>query len=251
MNKEQKVKFAIFGHARSGSNLLISMLDLSDEIISHGEVFNPYETIYSKKNKEELSLDIKLRDKDTIRFLNSVYESGFKDYRAVGIKHFLVYDHLISNYLASSSNIKKIILTRKNFLRAYVSLQIAFHTKVWACGETKYSDYQQMDKKIKVNLADFFDNHSYLTKRLNEIEEIMNRDNQKVFRITYEELASSSMKKRVREVFNFISTEIVIPELKTSLKKQNPKELKDYITNYDEVSSALRGTQYEWMLTEP
>ena len=71
------------------------MLNLSPDIICHGELFNPDQVFYANKSKLT-NMSLKQRDSDTVEFLNNVYSS--EDSRAIGFKHFFQYDQKVKNY---------------------------------------------------------------------------------------------------------------------------------------------------------
>jgi uncharacterized protein with von Willebrand factor type A (vWA) domain len=68
-----------------------------------------------------------------------------------------------------------------------------------------------------------------------------------MLRVTYADLINN-WDETTRHIQTFLD---VTPQpLKQSTRKQNPYPLSELITNYDEVATALRDTDREWMLEE-
>ena len=74
---------------------------------------------------------------------------------------------------------------------------------------------------------------------------------QEYLEVFYEEIASEDREKVLTSICSFLGVknwDFKLSEVK--LKQQNPFSLREMLKNYDRVSSALSGTEAEWMLTD-
>jgi hypothetical protein len=133
-------RFVIVTTARTGSNLLVSLLNNYKHCYCGGELFNndniaidriPWLEIPELERAKLLAL----RRTDATEFWNQLCAIGLSQgYRALGFKlmyvHTLGQKSLLENILADRS-IRIIHLTRRNLLRRLVSEQQARETKQW------------------------------------------------------------------------------------------------------------------------
>ncbi len=106
-------RFAVIGHARTGSNYLFVGLNSSNCVRMYHEVF-------AKRNRE-------IAGKEFDLIFPMLFRKESRNIKAVGFKLF--YDHLTRDEwekFLSHKYIRIIHLTRENRLRTIVSLDIAF-----------------------------------------------------------------------------------------------------------------------------
>ena len=239
-------KFVIYSHPRSGSNYLCEALNLSEDIICHGELFNPDEVVYAAKSKCARK-ELEEREVNELQFLNDVYQT--REARAVGFKHFVSYSKEVSNYVLRNKEIKKLILQRKNLLRSFVSLEIAFQTNVWF--ELKNSPEKQTEEvKIELDVRKFIRSAKSISNSFDTAIRSLEEQGQDYLLLQYEKMVSSKKEDICKKALSFISKEIKPPVLKENSVKQNKGSLEDCLVNYDQVCRELKGTKYEWMLAE-
>ncbi len=136
-------------------------------------------------------------------------------------------------------DLKIIHLTRENCLRTIVSLDIAFKTDQWGTSvDDKY--IQPIEKSILLNTSN-------LIGRLEQIKnyEVLTRDRFKdryILEVEYKKLIG-----KPGETFNRIGKYLGINDIdftKITITKQNPENLEQLITNYDEVYQLLENTRF-------
>ena len=225
-------RFAVIGHARTGSNYLFVGLSTSNCVKMYHEVF-------AKRNR-----DIFGREFDLI--FPMIFREESRNIKAVGFKLF--YEHLTRHEwekFLSHKYIRIIHLTRQNRLRTIVSLDIAFKTDQWSLSAND-KDRQFMEKRILLDTSKLID-------RLEEIQEYETfiRDRFKdryILEVVYEKLTT-----KPEETFQYIGAYLGVDDIdlgKITLKKQNPESLDQLIVNYDEVYELLKNTKYDVYLND-
>jgi LPS sulfotransferase NodH len=228
-----KTPFVVLGTQRSGTTLLITLLDSHPEIFCAGEIFNTNPT---KIHHDEFSYRNN-KNKKIYEFLDYFYKKNNK-FKAVGFK--LMLDQLklhpdILNFI-KNNNLKIISMERENTLKTYISHLIAKKTNIWASG----SPVKQV--RISIDTASIIAELDAIVQKKEENEKISSKFD--CLKVTYENLTTNK-EKTVRVILNFINVNDRFIELKTSQTKINSDELKDVIENYEEVYTVLKNTSYE------
>lgn len=216
-------RFAIVGHARTGSNYLASGLRSSKSI-------RVYDEIFAAHNREI--------GKDYEKTFSVLFRKQLRSIKVVGFKLF--YYHLSEDEwekFLRNDDIKIIHITRKNPLRTIISLDIAFMTGQW---HASLLHGKAKNKKIIIDV-------NTLLKRLEQIqvyEEITRTrfKDKAILEVTYEELVKNPANEFER-IGAFLDVTDINPN-KIVLKKQNPEKLNELIINYHEVAQLLTNTKY-------
>lgn len=217
-------KFIVVTRSRTGSNLLISLLNAHPNIEAYGELFGS------------------LKKETTAKKWADIFSNKFKNIKYVGFKIFYYHpidsdDKSVWDIIEKDRSIKIIHLRRTNMLRTYISKQIALKTNVWSTSEVGKST--KTDKRIEVDvedcLADFENVRSWGEKTSKQFEA------HDLLELTYEEMIKDNG-ATMNEVFEFLG--VAKHPVKSILKKQNPEALKDIVSNFEELKSALTMAGY-------
>lgn len=225
-------KFVIVSDARTGSTLLMALLNNHPEIIAGGEIFKQLKNCSCK----EIWVDFFRKRPRQTKWL------GFK----------LFYDHPwnskdkeVWNFIENDKEIVVIHLIRENILRSYVSKQIGLKTKLWTENVHRPHAIKTEDKTVQIDPVKCLAN-------LKEIENLRVQTAQrfsdhKIIPVTYEELNRDKNK-----VMNRIFKELNVEgrKIMTTMKKQNPEKLEDLVTNYDILKNALIKTKWHFCLDD-
>jgi len=222
----QYTRFALVGHARTGSNLLVDVFRSSPEVEMYHEIFSADNRVIGEGFNGGIS-----------RF----YNEYARCIRAVGCKIF--YNHLIDHEWLEFEQLKefKIIhLMRRNRLRTLVSLAIAFKTDVWLQTNPR--------KKVPVEQKRVHLEPENLIGQIEQIEnwECQTRDrfaDRDTLEIYYEDLVDN-FNDIASKAITFVGAERWNSN-RIAYKKQNPEALDQLISNYDEVSQVLNNTPWE------
>ena len=120
-------QFVILSMSRSGTNLLISLLNQIKCIACRGEIYlKGLETIICKNGiLQHCSLEEEKNSKP-LAYWNEILSSCDKSTKAIGFKIFLRQNDEFLEYLANSSEFEKVILMRNPIAR-YISPRHAMH----------------------------------------------------------------------------------------------------------------------------
>ena len=225
--KSSYKKFVVIATARTGSNLLISLLRNHSDMRIHGERFTH------------------LNGKTCRQIYHAVYpKKSLK--KVVGFKIFYFHpqntkDTEIWKLLQNDTTIKIIHLQRKNLLRAHISSLIAHTTNAWTSRHRTDSN----SKKMHVDINKLFEKDKYLKKCIHRINTEFK--NHSILNLTYEAL-NTDQEMTMKKVFDFLN--VSHQKVKCNLKKQNPEKIEDLVSNFSELSHALEGSDLENMLVD-
>ena len=231
--------FLILTRSRSGSTLLTRTLQSHPHVIARGEVLRTYNPLPEHVHD------------DPVENVRRVYIPYPRHVQAVGFKLFYTHNddgHEAWKWLRTQYPALKIIhLTRENRLRVRVSYLISRETRKWVktvstMGETTMSE-RQPPTRVHLNLSKWYERMHYVDDvRDAAISFFEGHD---MLNVTYADL-TKNWSETTKRIQTFLG---VVPRtLKQRTIKQNPYQLSELITNYDEVDAALTGTDYEWML---
>jgi LPS sulfotransferase NodH len=225
-------KFVIISDARTGSTLLMALLDNHPEIIAKGELFK------------------QLLDRTTPDIWKDLFRKRSKKIKWVGFKLF--YDHpwnsgerKVWDLIEQDKNIVIIQLVRHNKVRSYVSKQIGLKTKLWTEGINKPNTLTLEDKKVNIDPRKCIENIEEIDRLEFQTKERF-RDH-KIIPMIYEEL-SADKNKAMNRIYKDLN--VTVMEIQTNLKKQNPEKLQDLVLNYEELRNYLSNTRWDFCLEE-
>ena len=241
LTKNKKVHFVIMAVPRSGSNMLVTLLNSHSNILCHHEIFNPNDIFYAL-NLRATSFNlgtIAERDFAPLSFLQKVWNYP-EDASHVGMKITYKQNVKVFYKLLRDKEVKKIILKRDNKIKIFVSHKIAKKLNQWEV----YAPENLIKErpKIHVNLEELkqritFDQHYY-----QEIETHLKETNQPFLELKYEALKKIATHQKL---LAFLKAVPVEAQLRIDSIKQNSANLKDLIHNWEEVKAGLTGTLLE------
>jgi len=224
------VKFIVISRSRTGSTLLINLLNSHPNICAEGEVFKfmngdsqnkRWSEFFSKKNKTSKAVGFKL-----------FY------YHPIDSNDNSVWDEIVKN-----TDVKIIHLVRNQMLETYVSKLIAEKTNNWSQRGGKAKSLAE--KSVNVDIKECIKEFEQIASWENDTRSMFG--NHPFFELSYEELIGKR-EMMMNEVSNFLDVKKF--NFKSKLKKQNPENLSKLILNFKELETALTNTQYEYLLKE-
>lgn len=218
-------KFVMVSDSRTGSTLLMSLLNSHPEIVAEGEIFKllgnrSCENIWSGFFKN---------------FPKRIKYAGFK----------LFYDHprgddqKVWELIENDKSIIIIHLKRNNLLRSLVSKRIGLNTKKWTQNINQQDDIKIEEKKISLE-KDECENYF---NRIRDFESKTDErfKNHTLISISYEEL-SRNKQKVISQVFKKMDLKDHL--VLSTMKKQNPEPLSVLIKNYESLKLAFKNTEW-------
>ncbi|GAB2695533.1 hypothetical protein [Aliiglaciecola aliphaticivorans] len=234
-------KFVIITSARSGSNLLIDLLNTSNEVYCHGEIFHPSESNGLRVRslfENLLRIDPKsFRDERPFDFLESVYHLGPSD-RAVGFKMFYGHFPMVLDWLLLNEDYKIIHLFRNDLLSSFLSVKVGEKSNVWHQGFIKdKKEAPKQDIQVDFDENQFSNHANYVRNGYNKVENSL-RESKRILSIEYGDILTRS-----EDIQGFLEIENIDPK-KISIKKQNSRSLLEGFANKEKVEKFISTNSY-------
>jgi hypothetical protein len=221
-------RFIVLGQARTGSNLLLHLLNRRGPGLRlKGEVLNP------KMRPEGAA---------AAEVLEQAVRWPGNRLRILGCTVF--YDQITDpelSELLKTPRLKVVHLQRRNWLRMYVSMEIAHRHDWW--GQRTPDGAPSVDERaFVVDVGDLLEQlHHFEANRVRATRHLRDMD---VFDVWYEDL-SADYDHTIEDVAGFLGAKLGTTYDDPVLQKQNPEPLDLLVRNLDEVEAALAGTPWE------
>lgn len=216
----------MLSRSRTGSNLLISLLNSHPHIKAEGEIFS------------------KLNGKNYKEVLAKAFSKQPYFVKAKGFKIFYYHPQDdcscgIWDELQSMKDLYVIHLKRRNILRTLISRKIAGIQDVWVVR----SDRRSSSRKEQTCISFTVDELNEGFRQTREWEDAGHNKfrNHPLLSINYEDLINDRS-TIFRELTEFLDVQDTQP--KTNLKKQNHRSMKETITNYNQLKLAFVETEW-------
>lgn len=224
----------VLTRSRTGSNFLLSLLNSHSNINILGELLADLEggdfktkihEIYSKQP-------------------SYIKVSGFKMFYCHPFPFNEDLTEEVMNYLAGMKDLHIVHLKRKNILRTLTSRKIALNQNTWTSRD--YKKGQTTETKTVKFTQEELEKDFAMTRKMEEDSDFLFKDHQ-IVTIYYEDLAENP-EKEVKKVLSPLNMEF--QPLKSDLRKQNPEELSDLISNFHELKDSFSGSEWESFFME-
>lgn len=219
--------FVVFAEMRTGSNLLEANLNAIEGVVSHGEVFNAH--FIGKKDQMSLfGVSIAARDANPLTLWDEMRRQSVG---LPGFRFFHDHDPRILAAVMADRSCAKIILTR-NPLDSYVSWKIARQTDQW-----KLTHARKLRQAQATFDAREFEAHVATMQAFQrELQGALQTTGQTAFYLDYEDLGDVAVLNGLAQ-FLGVAARLEAPD--TTLKKQNPGDLADKLTNPEAVAAGI------------
>lgn len=240
-------KFVIVANPRTGTNHFIDILNSSENVICHREIFHPHSVYTYEGTRDDL---VGARDENPIEFMRTIYSTCSAT--ASGFKIFDGHNASVLNEALIDPSIKKIILYRANYLAVYSSEKIAeanmCYVRISEDQPVKFDE--EINPPSKTSPKTFFDIDEFNEKFLryqahykNCIDVLINTNQDYLF-VTYEDFLNESF---FRRVYSFLG--VVQPDkLHSRLQKMNASDIVSRFLNDDDVKLFLeKNNRKNWL----
>jgi hypothetical protein len=231
--------FAVVCVGRVGSEHLVALLDSHSEVRCFGELFQAKLEGSARRPSTSVPLFFESQHDEPWAYWDEV-TSGLPE-RIIGLKLPLssLNTHPPSAELLAPTEVDVIRIRRANRLAQYVSVVLANRSGVWQSTDGSYDQ-----RPVHIDPERCIQILRNMAKREAALDELAS--GHRVFDVTYEELASTSMVTRIQE---FVG---VRPESLTSpYERLRTTPLADVIENYDEIARVLAGTPFAADVEQP
>lgn len=244
---EPPVRFIIIHGTRTGSNFLCTVLNSHPDILCHHEIFNPFVIGVARHLQGS---DFRLgsmaeRESDPVEFLDRVWRADL-GHRAVGFKLCIWQHEPAYRAVLPDPSVRKILLKRRNRVKAFVSLLTARQTREWVVYDDRGVPGPR--PKVHVDRTELWQNIALHRRFYEETEAALRESGQDYAQLWYEDLFSPG---GIEPALGFLGVggRPALPEGQTW--KLAPRSLRDAISNFDSLSAELRGSELETELHDP
>ena len=224
-------KFVIISTSRTGSTLLMTLLNDHENIICEGEIF---------KN---------LNNKSCEQIWNIFFANKPKKIEQVGFKLFYFHpngeDKSVWDFIKNDKNITIIHLMRKNLLRIYLSQRIGLKTKLWTDNINRPNNITLESKKVTLNYQECSDALDKMANYQNKTKQIFKNHN--YLEIFYEDLVQNKSLEMNR-IFTLLN--LPVQKVSANNKKQNPENLNELINNYSDLKIKFKNSEWEHLFED-
>nr|NQU94560.1 hypothetical protein [Bacteroidota bacterium] len=234
--KNNHTKFVIFGQGRSGSNLLVDLLNNHPEIVCYKELFNVNKWVNKTTIVRRVVYKFPHAYINYIRHKNKHRIFGFK----LMYHQMLPFEKQIQRMF--QQDWKVIHMHRNDLLKQSLSGLIAHHSGVWIHTAGRYHE----EKVYRIDPLQVIED---LVRRTNAAEyEKIALTGIGALTIVYEDHLEDPDKwqNTAKQVFEFLDTYPV--EVTTRMVKSDSRTLKERIENYDEIIDQLKATKFASLL---
>jgi len=220
--------------------MLCTMMNSHPRILCHHEVFNPEgirvalhlrPTDFSLGTMEE-------READPVAFLDRIW-SRCGAFPCVGFKFTHRQNARVFPVLLGDPDIAKIVLTRRNRLKAFVSSLIAEQLNEWEV--YRQADLSRQRPRVAVDVDAFLDRVAFDDAYYTEIHGRLLATAQVFEEVAYEDLFDPAVHHRLVE---FLGQRPTSTGLRIESVKQNATDLRQLVSNFEEVARRLNGTRF-------
>ncbi|MEM0907741.1 MAG: hypothetical protein AAGJ94_10285 [Pseudomonadota bacterium] len=238
-------KFLVIGAARTGSTLLMQIIQSSPDVKAHFELFHKNVVHIDGVDRSD---EIPQRDAQPFEWLDGVLSSSNKP--MVGFKIFPNQNDEVLDALIEDDDVAKIVLFRENFLAVYSSLLISTARADWSQSADDATTLGKIDLKshtwgntVEFDAADFQARYdAYIGFYRRSVKKLVNA-NQKFLFIEYAETLNEDL---MRRIFPFLG--VAQPEtISVNLKKNNTSRIMTRFSNRDAVKDYLTQVgKWDW-----
>ena len=217
----------MFAEMRTGSNFLEANLNALPGVSCLGEIYNPH--FIGKKDQTALfGVDLAQRDEDPLLLLRRLRE---ETPGLAGFRYFHDHEPRILPALLDDPACAKIVLTR-NPLESYVSWKIAQTTGQWKLTNAK----NLKTARARFDADEFARHMEGLQAFQIRLMHGLQVSGQTAFYIDYDDIQDLAV---LNGLAAWLGIAARLEATNETLKKQNPEELAEKVTNPEEMEQAL------------
>lgn len=221
-------RFVIFAEMRTGSNLLEATLNAVKRVTCFGEAFNPY--MMGWPDKDELKgITRAQREEDPHLLLRALWD---KPNHLPGFRYFHDHDPRVFDTIMDDRACAKIVLTR-NPVESYVSTALARATNQWKLNETE----TPIPAAAHFDAAEFRQVTGDIEEFHLKVQHRLQVSGQSAFWLGYEDLRDAGVMTGLLHWLGRTDLERVEPA--SDQVPQNPTELAEKVSNFDEMQAEL------------
>jgi LPS sulfotransferase NodH len=231
------VRFVVVAARRTGSNLLCTLLDSHPAILCHHEIFNPAGVFHALRLRDSgFSLGSAAeRDANPSAFLERIWRQPC-GHRCVGFKMTHGQAQSTLDRVLADPSVRKIILWRRNRVKTCISERVAERLDQWEVYDE--AELTAARPRIRIDVRDLRDHVARNERFYRGVADALAEGGQSFLRICYEDLGS---RQQHAALLRHLGVEPADFPLEARSVKQNPRDARELLDNFDELAEALRG----------
>lgn len=240
-----EIRFVLVAMPRTGSTVLVDLLNSHGDIFCDNELYNPYQICRYRYDDTDIE-GVKCRNANPLRFWDEFFYSQFaKKQKVIGFNFMLGHNYQILDNILKDKRLNIIYLTRENKLAQYSSYKIAYDTQSWGI-----TDEPELAQKVKQTVTFdlcLFDHWLQETMTYEYMfESILDTRRRDAILIEYKQLFQKDIHKKMCRYLG-----VKFKPLTCELFKQNENRIIDRFENQTDVRAYLDliGKKY-WESTE-
>jgi LPS sulfotransferase NodH len=244
-------RFVVVGVARTGSTLLLNLLNAHPTVIAFGELFRgdgaigwdipPFVNQQSQRFR-------RMAETQPLEFLdNAVFHRWPREIAAVGFKLFYYHARsgpqtMVWDHLRKVPGLAIIHIKRSNILEQYLSLRVAHATNVWSTARQPHGTTEPISLVPEDCLRHF--------KEVRTQEEACDAffAGCRILPLTYEDLVADRA-SAMKAVGAHLA--LSLESAKPRIVRQRTQPLSSAIANYDELREFFAGSAWESFFRQP
>jgi len=240
-------KFVLIGAPRTGSTLLVQLLNSSPSVKCHYELFNAHEL---RIDGVDRSAEMEERNANPMAFLDKIAAESNAD--VFGFKIFDGHNEELMQELIRRDDWKKLVLNRRNFLSVYSSRLISQKKAVWSqtleagksASVAETSAKPTWNETVEFKEKEFWNLYNRHVSYFQRAVDSLNAAGQHFEYLEYGDLLNEGL---VRRVFAYLGA--AQPEaLTTNMLRNNTSHIISRFENKDTVREFLKGiNRSDWV----
>ena len=244
---KRALRFVMLHATRTGSNYLCTVLNSHPDVLCHHEIFNPHVVGVARHLQESgFALGtIDERERDPEGFLDRVWRTDL-GHAAVGFKLCLWQHEAAWRAVIADTSVRKILLKRRNRVKAFVSLLLARQTGEWVVYDDRGAPGPR--PAVHVDVDALRENIALHERFYRETEAALAASGQRHALLWYEDLFAGGGIDPALALLGLAGA----PEVSRGQTwKLTSGSLRDTVANFDDLSRQLRGSDLEAELHAP
>ena len=217
--------------------MLCTLLDSHPEILCHHEIFNPRGIFVAQRLRGgDFALgSIEERDADAVAFVDRIWRRP-EGHRCVGFKLTCGQAEPVLAQVLADRRVRKIVLRRRNRVKTYVSERIAERLDQWEVYDER--ELEAVRPRVEVDPDRLRAHAAEFDRFYRRIELRLEETGQRWLRVDYEKLEDAEEGARL---LRFLDLDPEGVRLEVRSVKQNPRDLRELVANFDDLAEALAG----------
>jgi LPS sulfotransferase NodH len=223
--------FVVLAYPRTGSYLLVSLLQQFQGLRCYGEIFKRKALELPSEDIKAIGANLASRNAEPFVFLKQLFQL-YPDQHC-GFKFFPNHHADVLTWVTWSNQINRVVILRNPF-EMYVSFSRVSATGIWV---DKHNKAKHRQPRIKFQAESFDKMMRNILNAQKLFKTTAEKRPESTITITYDEIAAL---EPVRQLAAFLGAASQPTKLEVPLRKQTTERYSELFENFDELASHMR-----------